>query len=120
VDVEIRISRGDDSTEFAALREWLRGERALTGAVRPVRRRPGDSELGGAYDMLAVALGSGGAGVALARSLTAWLRTRRPDVAITVKSPSGEVTVDARKIKEDDVMPLLREVLGMGDESSAS
>lgn len=43
MEAEIRISRGDDVVEFASLREWLRGERALIGAVRPVHRPPGES-----------------------------------------------------------------------------
>jgi hypothetical protein len=69
VVAEIQISRGDDVTEFVALREWLHGERALTGLVRAARRQPGETELGAALDLLTVALGSGGAGVVLAKSL---------------------------------------------------
>jgi hypothetical protein len=117
MEAEIQISGGDDIAEFAALREWLLGERALSGAIRPVRGKPAETELGGAYDLLAVALGSGGAGVALARSLTAWLRTRRPDISVTVTSSSGKVTLDARRVKNDDVMPLLQEVLGTRNDS---
>jgi hypothetical protein len=116
VEAEIRITRGGDIAQFASLWEWLRSERALAGTIRPVPEPPCDTELGGIYDLLAVALGSGGAGVALARSLTAWLQTRRPDITISVTSPSGKVTVDARKVKEGDVMPLLQEVLRVRDE----
>jgi hypothetical protein len=117
VEAEIRITRGGDIAQFASLWEWLRSERALTGTVRPIPEPPLDTELGGIYDLLAVALGSGGAGVALARSLTAWLQTRRPDVAISVTSPEGTVTVDARRVRDGDVMPLLKEVLRARDES---
>jgi membrane-associated two-gene conflict system component 1 (EACC1) len=116
VEAEIRISGGDGIAEFAALWEWLRAERALTGAVRPVRSPPAETELGPVYELLAITLGSGGAGVALARSLTTWLQTRRPKVAITVTSPSGSVTLEASQVKDSDVMPLLQEILRTRDE----
>ncbi len=79
--------------------------------MRSVQRPPGEGELGGAFDLLAVALGSGGAGAALVRSLTVWLQTRRPDVVITVTSPTGSVTLDANRIKDASVLPLLEQVL---------
>lgn len=117
MEAEIRISQGDEITEFTSLWEWLSGERALTGAIRAVRGRPAETELGGAFDLLAVALGSGGAGVTLAKSLAIWLQTRRPDVTITVTSPSGSVTVKAHQVRDGDVLPLLQEVLRGRDES---
>jgi hypothetical protein len=72
--------------------------------------------LGGAYDLLAVTLGSGGAGVALAKSLATWLRTRRSNVAITMTSSSGSVTLEAHQVKDGDVMPLLQEILRVRDD----
>jgi len=116
VEAEIRVCGGDDVAELAALWDWLRAERALAGAVRLSPRSPGPADLGAGYDLLAVALGSGGAGAALARSLAAWLRTRRPDVAITVTVPSGSITVEARRVRDGAVMPLLAEVLQARDE----
>lgn len=117
MDAEIRISQGDGITEFASLSEWLRGERTLAGAVRAVRWDPGETELGGAFELLVVVLGSGGAGATLAKSLVTWLQTRRQSVRITVTTASGSVSVDARQVKDGDVLPLLREVLGTRDES---
>jgi hypothetical protein len=116
VEAEIRISQGDAVAEFTSLREWLRGERALAGAVRAIPRQPAETELGGAFELLAVALSSGGAGATLAKSLITWLQTRRPGVKITVTSRSGNITLEARQVKDSDVMPLLREVLGTRDE----
>jgi hypothetical protein len=116
VEAEIRISDGDVTAEFISLREWLRGERALAGVVRAIPRQPAETELGGAFELLAVALGSGGAGATLAKSLIAWLQTRRAAVKITVTSRSGSVTLEARQVKDGDVMPLLQEVLGVRDE----
>jgi Effector Associated Constant Component 1 len=117
MEAEIRICRGDDVGEFTDLWRWLRGERALSGMICAARRPPAETELGGACDVLAVALGSGGAGAALARSLIVWLQTRRPIVAVTVTSPSGTVTVDARQIRDGDVLPVLNEILRARDES---
>ncbi|MCW2918499.1 MAG: hypothetical protein JWN52_6567 [Actinomycetia bacterium] len=116
MEAQIRVSGGDDVAEFIALREWLTGERALTGTVRVVQLPPGEGELGGVFDMLAVVLGSGGAGVALAKSLTVWLQTRRTDVTVTVTSPSGSVKLDVQRIKDASVLPLLEEVLREHDE----
>jgi hypothetical protein len=116
VEAEIRISHGDAVAEFASLWEWLRGERALAGTLRAVPREPAETELGGAFEILAVALGSGGAVTTLARSLVAWLRARRPDVKVTVTSQSGSITLEARQVRDGDVMPLLREVFGVLDE----
>jgi len=117
LEAEIRVSGGDDVAEITALFDWLRHERALAGTIRAVRRQPGETELGGVYDLLAVALGSGGTVAVLARSLATWLRTRRPDITVTVTSPSGTVTIDAHRVKDDDVIPLLRGALAARDEA---
>lgn len=119
MEAEIRISQGEVLAEFISLREWLRGERALAGAVRAVPHQPAETELGGAFELLAVALGSGGAGATLAKSLITWLQTRRPGVKISVTTSKGSVTLEARQVKDGDVMPLLREVLGTRDEHPA-
>lgn len=116
MEAEVRISQGDAVAEIVSLGEWLRGERALAGAVRAVHRQPAETELGGALELLAVALGSGGAGATLAKSLIAWLQTRRPGVKITVTSDERTVTLEASQVRHTDVMPLLHEVLGTRDE----
>lgn len=108
---EITVLGGEEITEITDLWEWLRGERQLFGAVEPVRRPPGDSELGGTVDLLTVALGSGGAGVVLARSLVVWLRTRRSDVSVVVRTETGSATVTATNLDEDQLLPLLEQVL---------
>jgi hypothetical protein len=115
VNAEIRISAGDQVAAYISLWEWLRAERALAGRVQAQYRPPGGEELGGVLDVLTVALGSGGVGVALARSLGAWLQARRSDVRVEVSSRAGSVTVDARRIKDSDVAALLDKVLGTPD-----
>jgi hypothetical protein len=116
VEARIQVLRGDRVAELAALWEWLRSDRDLAGLVRPVRGPLGETDLGGAYDLLAVALGSGGAGVALARSLTTWLLTRRPSITITVSGPHGSVTVAGEHLRDSDIMPLLSNVLETRDD----
>lgn len=118
MDVQIRVLGGDEVEEVTDLWEWLRGERALAGAVQPVRRPVSEGELGGVVDTLAVALGSGGAGVVLARSVTAWLSTRRSNVSVTVKTKTGTVKVDARNLDPGEVLPLLQQVLHDNDADS--
>ena len=115
MDAQIRVSGSDNVAEFAALWEWLKAERDLQGALSPVRQVVEEGQMGGAFDVLSVALGTGGAGVTLAQSLTVWLRGRRADVSITVMSAAGSVTVDARRVK--DPLPLLQQVLRNQDES---
>jgi hypothetical protein len=116
VIAEIRLLPSDDISEFAALYGWLRTERALIGSVTAIRSAPADNELGGVYDLLAVALGSGGAGVALARSLTAWLQTRRSHIALTVSSPAGSATLNVDLAKSGDVLPVLQEIMKAHDD----
>lgn len=115
MEVWIRVSGGDEIDEITDLWDWLRGERGLAGPVRAVRSSPGTGELGGALDLLAVAVGSGGAGTVLAQSLIAWLRTRRASVVVTVATKERTVTVKASDLDADAVAPLLRQVLGDGD-----
>jgi hypothetical protein len=111
VDAEIEVSGGDTVSEVTDLREWLRGERGLAGLVRAVPAEPREGEMGGVTDVLAVALGSGGAGAVLARSLMAWLQTRRASIAVTVKTKTGTITVDAHNVGSSDALDALLQVL---------
>ncbi|NRQ39584.1 hypothetical protein HII36_48315, partial [Nonomuraea sp. NN258] len=106
---ELRISEGDALGELAALTGWLKEQRELQGRIRSAGRMPGATELGGAAEWLTIALGSGGAGLALARALSVWLTNRHSDVSITVTTPAGTVTVEAKRT--GDALPLLRQVL---------
>jgi Effector Associated Constant Component 1 len=121
VDAQIRILGGDGVADYIALRKWLGGERELAGRVRMIQHPPRESELGGVVDILSVALGSGGAVAVMARSLVAWLQTRRSDVEIAIASVSGaKVILSARRVKDVDLQALLQEVravLPVSDES---
>ncbi|HEY8983179.1 MAG TPA: hypothetical protein VIU15_26820 [Streptomyces sp.] len=115
MDAQIRVAGSNEIAAAASLWEWLRGERQLAGRVRLVPQAPREGDLGGAFDVLTVALGSGGAGVVLARSLVAWLQTRRPEVTVTLETEAGTVKVSARNLKPADALPLIEQVLKHGD-----
>lgn len=54
--------------------------------------------MGGAVEVLTVALGSGGVGAVLVRSLCTWLVQRRADVTVTITVPGGHrVRVDVKR-----------------------
>ncbi|MFE9096931.1 hypothetical protein [Streptomyces sp. NPDC007264] len=115
MDAVIRIRGGDEVGELAALVGWLRAERELEGAVQAVRREVSETELGSGLDVITVALGSGGVGVALAQSLSAWLRARRSDVKVTVTANGRTVEVDARRVS--DPIGLITRVLDGDDDT---
>lgn len=115
----VEVAGGNKVQDTVDLWNWLRAERGLAGAVEPIRTPPGEQELGGAVEVLAVALGSGGTGVVLARSMMTWLRTRRATVSITVKTKMGTVKVDTTNVNREDVAGLLREVLDAGRDTDA-
>ncbi|MGW3959356.1 effector-associated constant component EACC1 [Amycolatopsis sp. NPDC005003] len=118
MQADIEVSGDDRVAEFGALWEWLRRERALAGAVHGRPKPATDGELGGAYEVLSVALGSGGAVVALANSLTTWLRSRRSDISVVVKTKAGSIRVSSRQVKSaDEVAALLETVLRHEPES---
>ncbi|MEO3790412.1 hypothetical protein ABGB14_09370 [Nonomuraea sp. B10E15] len=109
VQAELRITSDDAVRDLSSLLTWLQSQRELQGLVRTVRRPPSTGELGGAVELLTVALGSGGVGVVLTRALTVWLTNRKADVNVTVTTEAGTVTLEAKRV--DDALPLLQEVL---------
>lgn len=59
--------------------------------------------MGGVVDVLTVALGSGGIGVVLIRSLCTWLIHCRTDVTVTITAPDGKsVQVDAKRAADPE------------------
>jgi hypothetical protein len=120
VEAEIRISGSDGNAidevrEFAGLLSWLRAERGLPGAIREVRSPTAPGQLGGAVEVLTVALGASGAAGTLATALFGWLRTRRPNVKITVTQGSRSVVIEASRVRDADLVSLVREVLEASD-----
>ncbi|MFC8720073.1 hypothetical protein [Kitasatospora sp. NPDC057198] len=114
--IQIRLSGDDAIGETAALWEWLRGEDRLRGLVRAVASPPVEGELGGAVDLLQVAVGTTGVAGVLARSLTVWLRTRRSHVRVTVTRSGGDdtTTVEVSNLDPGQVEEVLRRTLDGG------
>ncbi|MFG3293683.1 hypothetical protein ACGF3G_33410 [Streptomyces sp. NPDC048179] len=100
-----------------SLTDWLRGEPALAGRVRPVGGAPAEGRLGIPLDTVSVLLGAGGPLTVLASCLRAWItQPRRSDVKLTVGRENGPtVEIDARRVSREDVERLLRQALDQPD-----
>ncbi|MFB7189050.1 hypothetical protein ACFCZT_27890 [Streptomyces sp. NPDC056230] len=112
----LRITVADDPNALQSLLDWLRHEDELRGRLHlePSSGETG-GEMGGLLDVLTIAMGSGGAGAVLARSLSTWLTHRHADVKVTVRGPDGRsVEVDAHLL-QDDVPGLIREISQLVD-----
>lgn len=110
------MSHADDDLQIKAapenlnaLAEWLNSEDELRGRVAPVRSAPEPGTMGVPVELLTVALGSGGAGAVLLRSICTWLTRRGPEVSISLKDGRGrEFTFSSTAAKQDS-SELLRE-----------
>jgi hypothetical protein len=100
--------QGSDVETLLALRDWLAAEDVMRGRLQFRRRPVAAGQMGGALDMLVVALGSGGAGAVLAESLSTWLSQRRTDVIVTVSSRGRELTLDVKRAR--DPQTVIREM----------
>ena len=112
VELEIRVVGQGGQADLAALNQWLASQRGLTGRVRLRQNTPGEQELGGAFELLTVALGSGGTMSVLAGALSAWLSSRRSPSTIRISLPGGgevEVPADVDEAKLERLILMLRE-----------
>ncbi|MET8765644.1 hypothetical protein [Streptomyces sp. NPDC004658] len=101
--LEVSVS---DPGELRSLREHLR---RVPGVE--IIQLPGtlaDGELG-AWDVLQVVAAGSGALAVAARTLPAFIRSRRSNVSVTVKTADRTVTITVDNV--DDVMPVVEKVL---------
>lgn len=114
-EAHLRITGGDPVGECAALWEWLVDEPEVRGRIRRVSKPRVPTDLsGGVVEVLTVALGSGGVGAVLARSLNTWLQTRRASVTLTVSVNDRTANIQAQHIdgrQVDEVLGILRDLL---------
>jgi hypothetical protein len=109
MDLQIRIE-GGAADDYVALADWLNGNRDFRGRVRQITGPPMDGTLGDWIEMLTVAVGSGGLGVALTNSLNTWLTTRRRNISVKVT-----VTPEGRTVELIADNPNTRELELLGD-----
>jgi Effector Associated Constant Component 1 len=117
VELQIRID-GGAADDYVALTEYLNGSRDFRGRVKQVTGPPADGKLdAGIIEMLTVAAGSGGLGVALTTSVNKWLENRRPDVTVEVTATSKKrtVKVDVRNVPPN-LLELFRDIMSNTDE----
>lgn len=121
MDLQIQIRGGDEIAEHVDLVAWINGNRTFRGYVRTVTQPPADGELGGGVvELITIAFGSGGIGVALITSLNKWLEGRRPGITATVtmthEGRTLTATFEARKANEK-ALGQLRDLLRSMDEA---
>lgn len=91
--------------DLASLASWLTDNETLRGHIRPEQRSPEPGQMGAVVDVLTVALGSGGVGVALVQSVCAWLRQRRPAVTITLRGADGQsLRIDLQQAHDPEAL----------------
>ncbi|GAA2051600.1 hypothetical protein GCM10009839_68310 [Catenulispora yoronensis] len=108
--VEARIFVDEGALEdIGSLDQWLANEDAFRGRVKAVRKPIGPEEMGGAVELLSVAVSPGGAGAVLASSLTTWLLTRRSKAKLRIEADDRVVVLELATV--DEVGPLLERLL---------
>ncbi|WP_199433696.1 effector-associated constant component EACC1 [Qaidamihabitans albus] len=115
MDVTVNVSGAHDAgAEIRSLLRWLQRDDDLLGtSIRLAPAAPGPEEMGAVSDVLVVALGSGGAGAVLARSLSVWVQHRTSDLKLTFRGKEGTVQLDGKRIKDPvAVVEALREAVG--------
>jgi hypothetical protein len=115
MDATIRVeSSRDQEADLRSLCNWLRQADELRGSrvervAAPIR--PG--QMGGVSDALVVALGTGGAGVVLAQSISVWLQTRVADIKVKITGPKGTAEIDGQRIRDPaSLLDQVRKILG--------
>lgn len=114
MELEIRLEGGASAEEFTSLLQWLRRERDLQGYVRAQRQPMRAEELGGAFELISVAVGSGGIATAFVTSLGSWLSSRRTEqsVSVTVDGKSVQIIRNGAKlVDEAELLRLIKQTL---------
>ncbi|MEU2588962.1 hypothetical protein ABZ612_40415 [Streptomyces avermitilis] len=93
---------------FTSLLQWLRTDRDLQGRVRARRGVLQQGELGGAFELISVAIGSGGIATAFVTSLGSWLSSRRTEQSVSVTVDGKSVQITRNSTTPADEAELLR------------
>ncbi|WP_420037759.1 effector-associated constant component EACC1 [Streptomyces sp. cg28] len=114
MEVQVALVTQDSLDDLVSLADWLRAERAFQGRVHLRRQAPTPGELGGAFELVSVVIGSGGVVTALVTSLQAWLNSRRTEqkIAVSVGDRSVEIVRNGSSpVAEAELLRLVKEVL---------
>ncbi|MBL1120587.1 hypothetical protein JK364_51125 [Streptomyces sp. 110] len=112
MSTKIRLSGAQAQSALVELSDWLSREDLLRGRISIERGPIQPEQMGAISDVLLVALSANGAGVALATSLSVWIKHRRPSIDLEVTNENGQsVTVHVRDAPAQDIEPLLRKAL---------
>ncbi|THJ25821.1 effector-associated constant component EACC1 [Candidatus Frankia alpina] len=95
--------------DLRSLHTWLRRVEGLAVEVVPAAAGPG--EQGGSWELLSVAFGSGGVGIAVLQTVQAWLETRRSTIRIRVRGTGVDREVELDTSNVADVLPLLEKMV---------
>ena len=108
MELQVRLPHELDDTALVDLRAWLLSERQLRGRVDLVAAENDGGHLGGAWDAVAISLGSGGAVAAFCQVISEWIKRRRPETKLECTNRLGE-TVSLTNIEPEKASELLRE-----------
>jgi hypothetical protein len=97
---EIEVLGDSTGRQSDALLAFLKSEAGLYASVNRVGRPIAPTQLGDVANVIAVALGSGGAVSVLSGALSTWMTSQRSDVAISIKTSDREVVIDAKGVKD--------------------
>ncbi|MFZ3555883.1 effector-associated constant component EACC1 [Streptomyces sp. BH055] len=112
--VQITLAAQNRVDDLVSLAGWLRTERALQGQVHLQRQAPSQDKLGSTFELISVAVGSGGVMTALVTSLQTWINSRRTEqkIAVTVGDRSVEIVRNgADPVAEAELLRLVKEAL---------
>jgi hypothetical protein len=121
--VQVVISLLDaDPVELYSLSAWLQRDDELRGRVSVHSCPQQPDEMGDVASVLSVAVGSGGAAVALITSLTAWLAGKRARISIetTNGGKTRRVEIEGPAPNAGAVEQLLRAAIEASGESKVS
>jgi hypothetical protein len=112
IELQIRIEKTDAQEHLESLESWLRLDPNFRRKTN-LHNAPSEGDLGSAAELLAVAIGSGGAISVLATSLSTWLQhPRKSDIILKVMGPDGRtVEIDAKRATPQQVNELLDNIL---------
>lgn len=89
----------DDADQLRGFHSLLTEEPEFRGRARIIERNPSPGTLGPLTDGLQIALGSGGALVALSGIVVAWLASRPGEVTVKLTRGDNQIEITSKGVK---------------------